>query len=136
MVENVQTMDIRTFTLVRHTLNYASMCQFYGGTLGMAVVESWDRPGSRGTVLSPAGEVTGATVEILDLDGLAVPGVAPVNLVLTLFVEDARAAHRQLQQAGADIARGLEDAPWGHRSFGVDDPDGLRIWIVEVLPGG
>jgi uncharacterized glyoxalase superfamily protein PhnB len=128
-------MDIRVFTVVRHTLNYDSMGQFYRGTLGMRVVESWDRPGSRGLVLSPTGAVTGATVEILDLDGVGVPGVAPVNLVLTLFVDDAQSAHDELQRAGAEIARGLEDTPWGHRSFGVDDPDGLRIWIVEQLPG-
>ena len=50
VVENLEIMDIRVFTLVRHTVNYQSMCQFYGDILGMAVVESWDRPGSRGTV--------------------------------------------------------------------------------------
>jgi hypothetical protein len=31
------------------------------------------------------------------------------------------------------IARGLEDAPWGHRSFGIDDPDGFRIWYYQDL---
>ena len=128
-------MDIQVFTVVRHTVNYEPLCHFYGGTLGMPVVERWDRPGSRGAVFSPAGTVTGATVEILDLEGVGVPGVAPVNLVLTLFVHDAQADHDRLQRAGAKIARGLEDTPWRHRSFGVDDPDGLRIWIVEVLPG-
>lgn len=95
----------------------------------------WLPPGSRGTVFSPAGAVTGATVEILQLHGVGVPGVAPVNVVLTLFVVDAQAAHDQLQRAGAKVVRGLEVTPWGHRSFGIDDPDGLRIWIVEVLPG-
>lgn len=135
VVENLEIMDFRIFTLVRHTVNYQSMCQFYGDILGMTVVESWDRPGSRGTVFSPAGAVTGATVEILQLHGVGVPGVAPVNVVLTLFVVDAQAAHDQLQRAGAKVVRGLEVTPWGHRSFGIDDPDGLRIWIVEVLPG-
>ena len=134
VVENVDIMEIRTFTLVRHTLDYESMCEFYGCILEMAVVDSWDRPGTRGAVFAPAGAVNGATVEVLELDGVGVPGVAPVNLVLSLFVADAQAAHAQLQRAGADIVRGLEDTPWGHRSFGVDDPDGLRIWIVEVLP--
>ena len=101
VVENVEIMDIRIFTLVRHTVNYQSMCQFYGDILGMTVVESWDRARSRGTVFSPAGAVTGATVEILQLHGVGVPGVAPVNVVLTLFVVDAQAAHDQLQRAGA-----------------------------------
>ena len=128
-------LETRVLTVVRYTLNYESMCHFYGDTLGWAVVEAWDRPGTRGSVFAPAGAVTGATVEILELEGVGVPGVAPVNLVLTIFVDDARAAHGQLQRTGAAIVRGLEDTSWGHRSFGIDDPDGLRIWIVEVLPG-
>jgi uncharacterized glyoxalase superfamily protein PhnB len=33
------------------------------------------------------------------------------------------------------IVREVKDEPWGHRSFGVDDPDGLRIWIIEVIGG-
>ena len=27
----------------------------------------------------------------------------------------------------------LEDAPWGHRSFGIDDPDGFRIWFYHDM---
>jgi uncharacterized glyoxalase superfamily protein PhnB len=34
---------------------------------------------------------------------------------------------------GVRIARGLEDAPWGHRSFRVDDPAGFRIWYYQDM---
>jgi len=37
---------------------------------------------------------------------------------------------------GVPIARGIEDTPWSHRSFGVDDPNGLRIRYYDVLEGG
>jgi hypothetical protein len=39
----------------------------------------------------------------------------------------------ELIQRGIPIVRGLEDAPWGHRSFGIDDPDGLRIWYYQDM---
>jgi uncharacterized glyoxalase superfamily protein PhnB len=126
-------MQIRTLNILRHTVNYASMIRFYGDQLGMAVIEHWDKPDSRGSVFAPQGAVANATIEVLELGDVCVPGVKPVNVVLTLVVDDARAAHDELQGTGVAIARGLEDTPWGHRSFGIDDPDGFRIWIVEVL---
>jgi catechol 2,3-dioxygenase-like lactoylglutathione lyase family enzyme len=129
-------MEIGTFTVLRHTVNFEVMTRFYGDTLGMRTVEEWDRPDSRGAVFAPQGATTSATIEVLELGDVCVPGVAPVNVVLTFFVENARAAHDHLRSTGLTIARDLEDTPWGHRSFGIDDPDGLRIWIVEVLEDG
>ena len=39
----------------------------------------------------------------------------------------------QLSERGVIVACGLEDAPWGHRSFGIDDPDGFRIWFYQDM---
>jgi catechol 2,3-dioxygenase-like lactoylglutathione lyase family enzyme len=126
-------MEIGTFTVLRHTVNFDAMRRFYGDALGMTIVEQWERPGTRGVVFAPQGAPTNATIEVLEFADVCVPGVAPVNIVLTWFVEDARAALDQLRDAGVAIARGLEDQSWGFRSFGIDDPDGLRIWVVERL---
>ena len=126
-------MDVVTLTVLRYTVNYGPMVEFYRQILGMETVESWDRPDGKGSVFAPRGSVANATVEVLELADVCVPGVAPVNVVLDLFVDDARAEHDRLVEAGVPIARGLEDASWGHRSFGLDDPDGLRVWIIEVL---
>ena len=110
------------------------MTAFYRDVLGMTIVEEWDRsPTDRGAVLAPAGDVANATIEVLTLGDIAVEGVAPANVVLTMFVDDAHTAVQQMRAAGVTIARDVEDTPWGHRSFGLDDPDGLRIWIVEEL---
>jgi uncharacterized glyoxalase superfamily protein PhnB len=126
-------MRIGTLTVLRHTVNFDTMCRFYGDALGMTVVDAWETSDSRGSVFAPVGAVSNATVEVLELGDVCVEGVAPVNVVLTLFVDDAQVTHDELRDAGVSVARGLEDTPWGHRSFGIDDPDGLRIWIVEVL---
>lgn len=121
-------------TVVRHTADLETMIRFYRDGLGMEITKQWDRSDDdRGAILAPVGDVANATIELLTLGDVAVPGVAPLNTVLTLFVDDARSAVKRVREAGIAIARELEDTPWGHRSFGVDDPDGLRIWIVEEL---
>jgi catechol 2,3-dioxygenase-like lactoylglutathione lyase family enzyme len=126
-------MELHTLTVVRHTERFEAMSRFYGELLGMSTVETWDRPDGRGAVFAPAGSVSGAHIEVLDMPGATVTGTSPANIVLTLFVADVRAVHDALVSAEAAIARGLEDTSWGHRSIGLDDPDGLRIWIVEEL---
>ncbi len=126
-------MDAIALRVVRHTRDFDGMLRFYRDILGMILVEGWDHPGNRGALLS-AGEMVGdALIEILDLDNLAVPDTTPVNVELSIQVKDAVAWHDGYQAGGGDIARGLEDTPWGHRSFGIDDPDGLRIWLYEEI---
>ena len=126
-------MDLRTMTVVRHTQRFEAMSRFYGELLGMSTVETWDRPDGRGAVFAPAGSVRGAHIEVLDMPGATVTRTSPANIVLSLFVANVRAVHDELVSVGATVARGVENTSWGHRSFGLDDPDGLRIWIVEEL---
>jgi uncharacterized glyoxalase superfamily protein PhnB len=126
-------MELHTLTIVRHTERFEAMSRFYGELLAMSTVKTWDRPDGRGAVFAPAGSVRSAHIEVLDMPGATVAGTPPADIVLTLFVADVTATHDQLVSAGATIARGLEDTSWGHRSIGLDDPDGLRIWIVEEL---
>lgn len=126
-------MELHTLTVVRHTARFGAMSRFYGEQLGMRTVEAWDRPDGRGAVFAPAGSVRGAHVEVLDVAGATVTGSPPADVVLSLFVDDVRAVHDDLVDAGVTVVRGLEDASWGHRSFGIEDPDGLRIWVVQDL---
>jgi uncharacterized glyoxalase superfamily protein PhnB len=128
-------MEIGTLNVIRHTVNFDAMSRFYCQGLGMSPIEAWDRPDSRGVVYAAHGASSAATIEVLQLGALCVPGVAPVNIEMVLYVDDARAVQHELRGRGVTIARELKDEPWGHRSFGVDDPDGLRIWIIEVIGG-
>jgi hypothetical protein len=128
-------MDIGTFNVIRHTVNFDAMSRFYGGGLALSPIEEWDRPNSRGVVYAARGASAAATIEVLQFADLCVPGVAPVNIELVLYVDDARAVEDELRSRGVTIARELKDETWGHRSFGVDDPDGMRIWIIEVIGG-
>ncbi|MEP7134583.1 MAG: VOC family protein [Chloroflexota bacterium] len=120
-------------SIVRHTKNYAAMVKFYRDALGIAITESWNDPGNRGTLLAFGGKAASTVIEVIELGDEAVPGVKPINVVLSIEVDNVDAWHDELIQRGILIARGLVDNPWGHRSFGIDDPDGFRIWYYQDL---
>jgi len=126
-------MNALQVSVVRHTKNYEAMLEFYRDGLGMKVIEAWNEPDNRGTLLAFGGKAGSTVIEVIDLENEAVSGVKPVNVVLNIKVEDADSLHDELIQRGISIARGLEDASWGHRSFGIDDPDGFRIWFYHDL---
>lgn len=50
---------------------------------------------------------------------------------LTLQVADAKTEYEMLQKAGIQITYHLKDEPWGQRRFGVTDPNGIYIDVVE-----
>jgi uncharacterized glyoxalase superfamily protein PhnB len=128
--------EIFQVSIVRHTKNYEAMLEFYRDQLGMAITLSWDEPGNRGTLLSFGGRSANTVIEVLELGDEALPGVKPINVVLSIEVAAVDEWHDQLIDRGVRIARGLEVAPWGHRSFGVDDPDGFRIWYYQDINEG
>lgn len=120
-------------SIVRHTKNYEAMLEFYRDGLGMKITEEWNEPDNRGTLLAFTGKAGSTVIEVIELGNEAVPGVKPVNVALSIQVEDADTFHDELIKRGVSIARGLEDASWGHRSFGIDDPDGFRIWYYHDM---
>jgi len=126
-------MNALQVSIVRHTRNYEDMLEFYRDGLGMKVTEEWNEPENRGTLLAFGEKAGNSVIEVIDLKNEAVPDIKPVNVVLSVEVEDADSLHDELIMRGISIARGLEDASWGHRSFGIDDPDGFRIWFYHDL---
>ena len=126
-------MNALQVSIVRHTKNYEAMLEFYRDDLGMKVTEAWNEPDDRGTLLAFGGKAGSTVIEVIDLEDEAVSGVKPVNVVLSIEVDDADSLHDEMKERGISIARGLKDAPWGHRSFGIDDPDGFRIWFYHDM---
>ena len=60
------------------------------------------------------------------------------GLFLTLQVADAAYTYRRVRDSGAKIAYPLKDEAWGQRRFGVVDPSGLWLDVVqqtEPAPG-
>ncbi len=120
-------------SIVRHTKNYEAMVRFYRDDLDMDVTLAWDEPDNRGTLLAFGGKAGNTVIEVIELGDEAVSGVQPVNVALSIEMDDVDAWHNELQKRNVSITRKLEDAPWGHRSFGIDDPDGFRIWYYQDM---
>jgi catechol 2,3-dioxygenase-like lactoylglutathione lyase family enzyme len=50
---------------------------------------------------------------------------------LTLQVEDAQMEYEKLQKEGLNIYYHLKDEDWGQRRFGIVDPNGMYVDIVQ-----
>ena len=58
---------------------------------------------------------------------------AQAGAFLTFQTEDAKSDYERLKNAGLMIYYHLKDEPWGQRRFGVLDPNGMYVDIVEQI---
>jgi predicted enzyme related to lactoylglutathione lyase len=97
---------------------------FYQDVLGLAIYREFGPPDDPGVVffLGPG---------LLELSGSAA-GAARHSVMLWLQVRDVHAEHARLSAAGARILREPTTEPWGLTEMWIEDPDGVRIVLVEV----
>lgn len=97
---------------------------FYGEALGLAVYREFGTGPERGTVYFLGGgflEVSGRGEE---------PPSSAVRIWLQ--VDDAEAAHEELRAKGVTVLRPPKRELWGLVEMWIEDPDGVRIAVVEV----
>src|SRR6266536_1624794 len=100
--------------------------RFYRDVLGLAIYREFGDPGDPGPVFCLGHgflEVAGRP------DQVPAPAVA-----IWLQVRDAGIEHRRLMAAGVRVLREPRREPWGLAEMWIEDPDGVRIVLVEV-PG-
>ncbi|MEU3437778.1 VOC family protein [Streptomyces sp. NPDC006863] len=99
---------------------------FYGEALGLAVYREFGTGPEGGTVYFLGGG-------FLELSGR---GEEPPSSAVRLWlqVDDAAAAHEELRAKGVTVLRPPQREPWGLVEMWIEDPDGVRIAVVEV-PG-
>jgi catechol 2,3-dioxygenase-like lactoylglutathione lyase family enzyme len=128
-------MNVSELRVIFRVRDFRKSVHFYEDLLGMERLKSWDRPGEEPGIILRAGD--GRTFELFgppsggEQDDRIASGVE-----ITMQVDAVDAWHDQLKAAGVPIARGRVDNPWGDRSFGVDDPDGVRLWFFQVIDLG
>lgn len=117
------------FRFIFRTQNYEGSVAFYRDGLGLPVVGSWDRgPAERGTLFQAASGI----IEVLAL----APGRERVSLQggeLAYEVDDVDGWYQRVQEKGLPIRGELADKPWGHRSFSVTDPDGIKVILYSTI---
>ena len=101
--------------------------RFYRDVLGLAVYREFGPPDDPGVVF------------FLGQGFLEVSGrsAAPAgrSVMVWLQVRDVGAERARLAAAGARIVREPQTEPWGLTEMWVEDPDGVRIVLVEVPAG-
>ncbi len=129
-------MEVLTSRTILHPSDLERTLAFYRDGLGLAVAREFGEGDHRGVVFFAGGgliEVTGG--------GPARPA-APADsrngdtgaVVLWLQVRDLDRVIAELSSRDVALVRPAVVEPWGLVEAWVDDPDGLRIHLVEV-PG-
>jgi predicted enzyme related to lactoylglutathione lyase len=98
--------------------------QFYRDLLGLAVYREFGSPADPGVVFFLGGG-------LLEVSGRAA-GPPGHSVLIWIQVRNVNAEHERLAAAGARILRGPVAEPWGLTEMWIEDPDGVRIVLVEV----
>ncbi len=101
--------------------------RFYRDVLGLAIYREFGPPEDPGVVF-----FLGAG--FLEVSGRAA-GPPGRSMMIWLQVRDVRAEHARLAAAGVTIVREPATEPWGLVEMWIEDPDGIRIVLVEVPAG-
>ena len=120
-------MDILSSRILLRPSDLDRSRRFYRDVLGLAVYREFGPPEDPGVVffLGPG---------FLEVSGQA-PGPHGRSVMIWIQVRDIRAEHARLAAAGVRILRKPATEPWGLIEMWIEDPDGVRIVLVEVPPG-
>lgn len=98
--------------------------RFYRDVLGLAIYREFGPPEDPGVVffLGPG---------LLEVSGRSA-GPAGHSVMIWIQVRDVRAEHARLAAAGVPVVREPAAELWGLTEMWIEDPDGIRIILVEV----
>ena len=98
--------------------------RFYRDTLGLAVYREFGPVDDPGLVFFLGGG-------FLEVSGHG-PAVVAQGVSLWLQVRDVAQVHSDLVAAGARVVRPPTREPWGLVEMVAEDPDGVRLVVVQV----
>jgi len=98
--------------------------RFYRDVLGLAVYREFGLPDDPGMVFFLGSG-------FLEVSGHA-PGPAGGPVMIWIQVRDVRAEYDRLAAADVTVLREPVTEPWGLTEMHLEDPDGIRIILVEV----
>jgi len=98
--------------------------RFYRDILGLAIYREFGPPGDPGLVFFLGHG-------FLEVAGRSKDASAP-GLAIWLQVRDVGAERERLRAAGVRVLREPKQEPWGLVEMWIEDPDGVRIVLVEV----
>jgi len=113
--------------------DYEASLAFYGDGLGLETVDSWARgPDDRGTLFTAASGI----IEVLALPHEPEAGGVwdrrePAGVTLVIEVSEVDRLFERVVEKGLTVKEPLTEQPWGHRSFVLEDPDGVSLYCFS-----
>jgi len=124
-------MEVLSSRVILRPSDPARSRRFYRDTLGLAVYREFGPAESPGTVFFLGGGFLEVSGHSEGASGAA--GSQPLqHIAIWLQVRDLAAEHQRLLTAGARVTREPRQEPWGLHEMWVEDPDGVRLVLVEV----
>ena len=120
-------MEILSSRVLLRPVDLDRSRRFYRDVLGLAVYREFGPADDPGVVFF-LGQ------GLLEVSGHG-PGPSGDPVMIWLQVRDVRAEHHRLAAAGARVVREPAVEPWGLTEMWIEDPDGVRIVLVEVPAG-
>jgi catechol 2,3-dioxygenase-like lactoylglutathione lyase family enzyme len=120
-------MDVLSSRILVRPADLARTRHFYRDLLGLAVYREFGPPDDPGLVFFLGSG-------FLEVSGQAEgpPAAQGGPVMIWLQVRDVAAEHARLAAAGVPIVRGPAAEHWGLTEMWIEDPDGIRIVLVEV----
>lgn len=117
-------MEVLSSRILLRPTDLGRSRRFYRDVLGLAIYREFGPPDDPGVVFflgSGLLEVSGQADE-----------PAGQSVMLWLQVRDIRAEHARLVAGGVRVLREPRTESWGLTEMWIEDPDGVRIAVVEV----
>jgi predicted enzyme related to lactoylglutathione lyase len=117
-------VDVLTSRILLRPADLDRSHRFYRDVLGLAIYREFGSPASPGLVFflgSGFLEVSGRSAEP--------PGR---SLMIWIQVRNVHAEHERLAAAGVRVIQEPRNEPWGLVEMWIEDPDGVRIVLVEI----
>jgi catechol 2,3-dioxygenase-like lactoylglutathione lyase family enzyme len=117
-------VDVLSSRILLRPADLGRSQHFYRDLLGLAVYREFGSPADPGVVffLGPG---------LLEVSGHSA-GPPGDSVRIWLQVRDVHAEHARLATAGVRVLREPATEPWGLIEMWIEDPDGVRIVLVEV----
>jgi catechol 2,3-dioxygenase-like lactoylglutathione lyase family enzyme len=120
-------MEVLSSRMLLRPVDLDRSRRFYRDVLGLAIYREFGPADDPGVVFF-LGQ------GLLEVSGHG-PALSGGPVMIWLQVRDVRAEHRRLAAAGVPVLREPVEEPWGLTEMWIEDPDGVRIVVVEVPSG-
>ena len=117
-------MDVLSSRILLRPADPDKSRRFYRDVLGLAVYREFGSPADPGVVffLGPG---------LLEVSGRGA-GPSGDSVMIWLQVRDVHAEYDRLAAAGVRVLQEPTTEPWGLIEMWIEDPDGVRIVLVEI----